>query len=508
MAEPHLIAFDAGGTAVKAALYDAHGAERAVAAVGMPPLHPAPGCLERDPEAMWAAVCDVARKVLSSSGVEPASIAAVGLTGYGNGLFLIDRDGRPVRNAILSPDQRAQAIVARWRAEGVEARSVQLTYNAQFAGKPLPLIAWLEAHEPETLERADRALFCKDYLRFRLTGEVGLEISDMSSASLTDQRLRRWAPAALDPFGLGRYARLFGDGVEPLTVAGAVTERAAAETGLVAGTPVSAGYADGPAMALGLGATDESLISVISGTWGLNQLASSTPITDGSISAPIMGPRAGEFILTDAGPTSASAFEWFVDSVVARADGGRRDRDALFDFCNREVAQTRASDAIPYFLPYLNGRLDQPDARGSFIGLASWHGLPEMVRAIYEGVAFEHRGHIEHLLKGRDRPLAARFAGGAARSRPWLEIFAAAIDLPLEIAEAEELGALGAAIIAAVGAGLYPDLETAVASMTRIRAHIEPDAALAEILARRSVAFKALRNALNPLWARLGIPSS
>ena len=313
MSKGHVIAFDAGGTAVKAALYDERGVECAVAAVGMAPLHPAPGFLERDPEAMWAAVCDVSRKVLSSSGVEPATIVAVGLTGYGNGLFLLDRDGRPVRNAILSPDQRAQAIVARWRAEGAEARAVPLTYNRQFAGKPLPLIAWLEAHEPEALARADMAVFCKDYLRFRLTGEVGLEISDMSSGSLTDQRHRRWTPAALDPFGLARYASLFGDGVEPLTVAGAVTDTAAAETGLAAGTPVSAGYADGPAMALALGATDESLISVIAGTWGLNQLATRTLATDGSAAAVIAGPRPGEFVLTDDGPTSASAFEWFVE---------------------------------------------------------------------------------------------------------------------------------------------------------------------------------------------------
>jgi len=175
----------------------------------------------------------------------------------------------------------------------------------------------------------------------------------------------------------------------------------------------------------------------------------------------------------------------------------------LFDFCDKEVARTRASDAIPYFLPYLNGRLDLPQARGCFIGLASWHGLPEMVRAIYEGVAFEHRGHIDHLLKGRPRPLAARFAGGAARSRQWLEIFAAAIDLPLEMADANELGALGAAIIAAVGAGLYPDLETAVAAMTKVRDRIEPNRTLVDILARRGAAFVALRNALAPLWTKL-----
>ena len=263
----HIIAFDAGGTAVKAAIYDECGMERAAAAVGMAPLHPAPGCLEREPEAMWAAICEVARKALSFADVSPSSIAAVGLTGYGNGLFLLDRDGRPVRNAILSPDQRARAILARWRIEGAEARSVEVTYNAQFPGKPLPLIAWLDANEPEAHQHADRALFCKDYLRFRLTGEIGLEISDMSSAGLVDQRFRRWTPAALKPFGLERHARLFGDGAEPLTIAGAITPQGAAETGLAVGTPVSAGYADGPAMALGLGAVDESLISVIAGTW-------------------------------------------------------------------------------------------------------------------------------------------------------------------------------------------------------------------------------------------------
>ena len=121
-------------------------------------------------------------RVLSASGVEPSSIAAVGLTGYGNGLFLVDRHGRPVRNAILSPDLRAQAIVARWRAEGAEARSVALTYNSQFPGKPLPLIAWLEAHEPEALERADRALFCKDYLRFR-EGNVTARVARFNLAA-------------------------------------------------------------------------------------------------------------------------------------------------------------------------------------------------------------------------------------------------------------------------------------------------------------------------------------
>ena len=387
---------------------------------------------------------------------------------------------------------------------GAEARSAALTYNPQFPGKPLPLIAWLEAHEPEALQRADRALFCKDYLRFRLTGAIGLEISDMSSASLADQRLRRWTPDVLEPFGLSRYARLFGDGVEPRTIAGAVTEKAAAETGLAAGTSVSAGYADGPAMALGLGATDESLISVIAGTWGLNQLATSAPMTEGTVASVIAGPELGEFVVTDAGPTSASAFEWFIDSIVGRADMSHRSREVLFDFCNEEVLRARADGDTPYFLPYLNGRLEQPHARACFIGLASWHGLPEMVRAVYEGVAFEHCGHIDHLLSGRKRPRAARFAGGAARSRPWLDIFASTINLPLELSDANELGALGAAIVAAVGVGIYPDLHAAVAAMTRVARRIEPDRELSRFLAKRRRVFEALRDRLSSTWGLIG----
>jgi len=337
---------------------------------------------------------------------------------------------------------------------------------------------------------------CPDYLRFRLTGVLGLEVSGLSSGGLIDQKLRRWTPTVLELLGLGRHAQLFGEAMEPLTIAGKVSQRAAAETGLVAGTAVSAGYADGPSMAIGLGATDESLISLISGTWGLNQLASRIPVTDGSISAPILGPRPGEFILIHAAPTSASAFEWFVDSVIGSVDGGRRNREALFDFCNEEVSRTEPGHCAPIFLPYLNGRLNDPKARGAFAGLASWHSFGHMIRAIYEGVAFEHRGHVDHLLRGRARPRAVRFAGGAARSRPWLKIFSSALDLPLELAAANELGALGAAIVAAVGAGLYPDLETAVATMTGIRERVEPDRELVEILSGRYKVFEKLRDSI------------
>ena len=503
MSKNHIIAFDAGGTSVKAAVYDENGRECAVAGKTMAPLRPAPGHMERDPRAMWEAVCEVARRALMESGVAPSSIAAVGLTGYGNGLYLVDAAGAPVRNGVLSPDLRAQEIVARWRADGTEARVTPATFQHLWPGKPGPLIAWLAAEEPASLERAARAMMCKDYLRFRLTGALANEVSELSSGGLVDQRRRRFSPAVMEALGLKRYVRLFGEAIEPLTVAGAVSDVAARDTGLLAGTPVSAGYADGPAMAIALGAIDESLVSVVSGTWGLNQLATRTPVTDGSVHNPIVGPRPGEFVLTNAGPNSASAFEWFANSVLGPAAAGGRDRQRLIDLCNELVARVELDRDHPYFLPYLNGQIDLPQARGCFIGLASWHGLAEMVAALYEGVAFEHRDELDRLLAGRTRPRAARFAGGAARSRPWLKIFAAALELPLELAATEELGALGAAIVAAVAVELHPDLETAVAAMTRVRERVEPDPALIAALAPRRKVFKALCDDFSARWSSL-----
>ncbi|MDQ0468122.1 FGGY-family carbohydrate kinase [Labrys wisconsinensis] len=496
--ESHILAIDAGGTAIKVALYDVEGREVAAAGQSLRPLTPAPGYNERDPDVMWDAICRSVGQVLQKSAVRPDRIAVIGLTGYGNGLLLTDAAGRPVRHAILSSDQRAAAIVAQWRDDNLEAGQFVLTNQRLFAGKTLSLLAWLAQHEPATLARAAHVLSCKDYIRYRLTGRFNLEVSDASSGGFLDHAGRSFTPGVLDHFGLGAHAHLFTPTIEPLALAGQLTAESAAAMGLARGTPVSAGYADGPAMLLALGIVDQSLLNVVAGTWGLNQLVTHSPVTDGSILGCTLGAREGEYILIDGGVTSASTFEWFVDML--RPAGAEA---APHDWYNGEIAKLERNEPPVYFLPYVNGRLDMPEARGSFVGLSAWHRLPHMARAVFEGVAMEHRQHVEKLLAGRPRPSAVRFAGGAARSRPWLEIFAATLDLPVELSTASELGALGAAIIAAVGAGLHPDLETAVARMTRVGSRIEPDAGHVQDMARRYAGFSFLRNRFDTMWAEL-----
>ncbi len=492
----YILALDAGGTAVKSALYDARGAEIATAGEIMPPLRTAPGCNERAPEEMWRTICRTTRKAIAQSGVDPARIAVVGLTGYGNGLFLVDENAAPVRNAILSSDQRAAGVVERWRRQGLERAHLDFTGQKLWAGKPLPLLQWLAENEPETLGRAHRLLLCKDYLRLRLTGEAGLEITDLSSASLIRQDRRKWTPAVLELFGRGEFARLFGDACEPVALAGVVTASAAADMGLKAGAPVCAGVADNLGMAIAAGVLDERRLHMVSGTWGLNQLVTTSPGARGDILAAMFAARPGETLLVEGGANSASGFEWLVNVIVRDAP----DREAAYAWCAAELARARESDPAVYFLPYLNGRPDAAGARAGFVGLSSWHGAPHMIRAVFEGVAFEHRENVERLLAGRGNPETVRFAGGAARSRAWLDIFAAVLNRPIELSPAKELGALGAAIVASVAVGLHRDLETAVAAMTRVKERIEPDPARVETMERRYRAFLRLRTALEPVW--------
>lgn len=497
-----ILAIDAGGTAVKAALYDMNGQECAAAGEALRPISPAPGCVERDQEEMWQVVCRLVRLVVERAGIDAANVAAIGLTGAGNGLFLLDENGHPVRNGILSSDQRAAGIVTRWQAEGREEGHIALTGQRLWAGKPLPLLAWLEQHEPSAIARAAHALMGKDVLRYRMTGCLAQEVTDASTASMIDQSGRVWTPAVLEHLGLTRLQPLFRDTVETLSIPDPLTTDAAAALGLRLGTPVAAGSADGHAMLLALGVVDDTLLNVIAGTWGMNQLATRKPTTDGSILASTLGCRPGDYVLIDGAPTSASTFEWLVDRVVGPARGSV-DRDALYAWCNAQVATLSDDDPPIYFLPYVNGALGNADARGSFVGLSSWHHLPHMIKAVFEGVAFEHRGHVERLIKGRPVPRAVRFAGGAARSRPWLGIFATVLNRPIEISAASELGTLGVAVLTAVASGLHADLDAAVAAMTVVKERIEPDPRRVAAMEPRYRNYEALKAALAPLWSQL-----
>lgn len=497
-----LLGIDAGGTTVKVAVISATGEERGLAGTTFRPLAPAPGHAERDPEALWRAVGEATRRALAAAGVGGGDIAAVGVTGYGNGLYLLDEAGQAVTPGILAPDIRAAEIVEAWRAEGVEAAQLAKSYQPLWPGRPLPLLAWFKRARPEVLRRARTLLLCKDYLRFRLTGLLANEVTDLSTAALVPGAQRAPDAALFDGFGLGDCLALLPPVVETLSLAGEITPAAAEATGLKAGTPVSAGCCDNLALMYGCGAVEEDSLVVASGTWGLQQSFLSAPVTDGSLVIVAHAAEPGRWLAIEGSPTSAGNYEWFLDTFLRALPGGASAGD-LYAVCDRLVEEAEEGGPAVFFLPYLNGAIDCSSARGSFIGFSTWHRLGHALRALYEGVAFEHRRHLERLLAHRPRRRSARFAGGAARSATWSRIFAAALRLPLEVPQGEELGARGAALLAACAIGRYPTPAAAAAAMTRIVRRIEPEPALADLLERRFAASRSLAAALAPHWKEL-----
>jgi len=500
----YLLGLDVGGTVVKVALFQRDGTLVAAQREMLPVLAPDALRRERDPDALWSATARAIRNVLAAASTDGAGVAGIGLTGYGNGLCLVDAQGQAVTHCILSSDRRAHELVEDWRVEGLDAQHRALTFQELWPGKPLPLLAWMARHAPDTLARAAHLLCPKDLLRLRLTGRVATDVTDAASSSLLAGHGRDDFQPCFKLFGLDHLARLMPVLAEPTDLAGTVSAEAALDTGLKAGTPVSVGLSDNAAMLLGSGAVEPGDMNLVAGTWGLHHANVEAPNADGIVLACCQHTSAGQWLAIEGSPASASAFEWFLTATRTQARGEARPdtQAALYAEANDAVVVLGEHDAAAplLFLPHMNAAFDDPQARGAFLGLSSGHGFGHMVRAVYEGIAFEHRLHMARILRLLPTPQRIRFAGGAANSAVWAQIFADVLEQPLEIAEGQEIGALGAVMTTAVALGWHPDLASAAAAMTRVRNVVMPQADHLPAMRARFAAWHEARTHLHALW--------
>jgi L-xylulokinase len=509
---PHyFLGTDNGGTMSKAALVSLDGREVAVAGRKTEMISPCPGHTERDVERLWQATAESIRAVMTESRVAPRDVLCVACTGHGNGLYLVDRQGRPVRNGIISTDSRAKDYVARWYADGTHRAILPRTMQSLWPGQPNALLAWLRDHEPDTLRRAGWALMCKDYVRFRLTGQVCGELTDMSGTSLVDVARGEYDDTLLDAFGLADFRRLLPPIKRSEEICGEVTAQAAAETGLRPGTPVAGGLFDIDACALACGIVDESQLSLVAGTWSINQCISRTPVIEEDLFMCSRYCIPGYYLVPEASPTSASNLEWFVTQFIeplgplsadaaAGSEGARR---SVYDLVNELVAATTPEDASILFLPFLFGSNAAPDAKACFLGLNGWHTRGHVLRAVQEGVVFSHRAHVDRLMRFRAPASSIRLTGGGARSKAWVQMFADAFQLPVEVPSGTELGAVGAAIAASVAVGCHGTYEEAVRRMVRVAAVHEPDPTRKDVYARKYDRYKLALESLGRVWKEL-----
>ncbi len=509
MAGPFLLGIDNGGTVAKAALFSLDGREVAVAANKTETLSPAPGWSEFDMNRLWSAAAAAVREVIAKTGIDARQIAAVACTGHGNGIYLVDAALRPVRNAIFSADSRARSYVERWTAAGVGHAVRPQTMQSLWAGQPNALLAWLRDHERDAYAQTRWVLMCKDFIRLRLTGQAGAELTDMSGTSLLDVGTAQYDPGILDRFGISEAF----DKLPPLRlsaeICGQVTPAAAAETGLAAGTPVAGGLFDVDACALASAVLSDRELGMVLGTWGINEYVSRTPVTSDQLFMTSRYCLPDHYVMIEASPTSAGNLEWVIGKLLgsvvdgAEPDGAEQQGAEAYARVNRLVAETSPEDSPVLFLPFLYGSNSHPDATGALVGLSSRCDRRHVLRAVYEGVVFAHQTHLERLLRFRDRPHCVRASGGAARSDVWMQILADALQMPVEVPAGSELGALGAAICAAVAVGIYPDYPAACAAMVRIARTFAPDPRHAEVYHAKYDRYRRLLSALHPAWQDL-----
>ena len=483
-----LLGIDLGTSSVKCVLTHPSGRVEATAQREYPIDTPRPGWAEQSPEGWWLAAADAVRETLSSrTGLGP-EVAAVSFSGQMHGTVLLDGRCRPLRPAIIWADQRsARQCDEIYEIVGRETLAA-VTCNPVAAGFMAASLLWLKESEPDVLAQAVHALLPKDYVRYRLCGEIDSEPSDAVSTLLFDTRGRQWADGIIESLGLPRA--VFPRIKPSHAVVGEVTQAASDATGLRAGTPVVAGGGDQPVSAVANGAIDERVLLSTIGTGGQLLTPASEPRYDPQLRTHTFCHVVPDrWFLMGATLSAGLSLRWLRDNVLGGSD--RVDYNRLSDAASRVSAGADGLVFLPYLLGERTPHID-PQAKACFIGLGLRHRVDHLVRAVMEGVAFAMRDSLEIF-----RELGLRFdrviaSGGGARSAVWRQIQADVYGLPVATVDVEEQAGVGAAMLAGVGIGVYSDFEDAVKTVVRVARQAEPHHETTALYGERYQVFKEL----------------
>jgi xylulokinase len=494
-----VLGIDSSTTATKAILVGTDGTVVGVASASYDYETPRPLWSEQHPGLWWEGTVAAIRQVLSDSGAAGSDVEAVGLTGQMHGSVLLDGNGDVVRPAILWNDQRTEAECDEIRRRIGKGRLIEITGNDALTGFTAPKLLWVQRHEPENWARVRHVLLPKDYVRYRLTGELAVDVADGSGTILFDLAKRTWSPEVLAALDID--PELTPATFEGPEVTGVVTPDVAKITGLSQGTPVVAGGGDQSANAVGVGAVSPGVVALSLGTSGVVFAATDGPAVEaeGRVHA-FCHAVPGKWHMMGVMLSAAGSLRWLRDAVAP----GRS-----FDELVEGAAEVPSGSEGLLFLPYLTGeRTPHPDplARGAFVGLTVRHDLRHLTRAVLEGVAFGLRDGLDLMVAaGMPAPAQARASGGGTRSRLWRQILADVLEAEIATVGTEEGAAYGAALLAAVGAGWFASVEDATGEVVTAQPSEQPSEDV-HVYRERHAAYRELYPALAPTFHSVHLP--
>ncbi|MHB1701781.1 MAG: xylulokinase [Acidobacteriaceae bacterium] len=487
------LGIDVGTGGTRAVLIDPAGNVIASHSEEHSPIHsPYPGWAEQDPEDWWRAAKISIAGAIQASGQPASAIQAAGLTGQMHGCVILDATGAVLRPALTWCDQRTQPQCD-WLTETIGYdRLIDLTCNPALPNFTLTKLLWVRDHEPQIFARIAHVLCPKDYVRYRLTGEFAIDVQEASGTLLLNVTHRRWSQEVAEAAGIPMQwlPTLY----ESPEICARVHSSGATATGIPAGTPVAAGAGDQGAGAVGMGILKPGSVSATIGTSGVVFAATDAPIKD---------PRGRLHTFCHAAPgrwhvmgvTQAAglSLRWFRDTFAATA---------TYDQLSAEAATIPPGSDDLLWAPYLFGErtphLD-PNARAAFIGITASHTRAHFVRAVLEGVAFSLRDTFTLFAELGIPVERIRLGGGGARGPLWRQIQADVYGQPVELLEAEEGGAYGAALLAGTSIGTWPSIEAACEATIHTSQTIHPNSATIEVMNAAYARYRRVYAALSTI---------
>ena len=463
----------------------------------VPFASPETGWAEQDPRDWWRATCDAVKQVMTNTATEPSEVAAVGFSGQMHGAVLLDAAGEVLRPALIWCDQRTAEEARELTAQIGEEQIIGWTCNPALSNFTLTKLLWVRKHEPALFQRFRTLLLPKDYVRYRLTGEYGMDVTDASGTLLLDVAKRHWSAE------MARATDLDCNCLPPLfespDVCAAISEAGAAATGLQKGTPVVAGAGDQAAGAVGLGIVSPGAVHATIGTSGVVFAATDRPALDskGRLHT-FCHAIPGRWHVMGVTQSAGLSLRWFRDNFGTRGEDSRDPYEQLSD---EAAAVPPGCDGVlwsPYLMGERTPHLD-PHARAALIGLAASHGRAHVIRAILEGVAFSLRDSFSIFAEMKIPVTSIRLGGGGARSPIWRQIQADVYGHAVEVVEAEEGAAYGAALLAGVGAGVWSNVAEACQTAVRVAKQVEPQSASSAVMNQQYQLYRRIYPALRDI---------
>ncbi len=497
----YLMGIDAGNTSSKVVIFDTNGNVMSSATTpSMRFKRRAEGFEEFDVDELWKLITNCINEAIQKAGIKADEIEGIGVTSFGNGVVFLDEKGNAIAPGCFSQDYRANDIIAMYKEDETYDKINDLVKGTLFAGEPGPILRWYKEHEREAYDKIGGILMFKDYIMYRLTSVFATDLNCFGGSFMVDMNTMDYSMELMELYGIPElYDALPKLASEPTEIIGRVTEEAACLTGLAKGTPVVAGMMDILACLVGSGATGEETYTAIAGSWCINETHSDRIIPNASSNMPYL--RKGEYLNCSYTGASGSNYEWFTRILGGTAKLEAQERGiSYYEVLDELIEMVPIEKAKVFFSPFIAQPSIHVNAKSNFFNIDQNTSYADICYSVAEGVAFIHKYHVD-FLKNAGLPVKTiRLTGGISKSRVWNQIFANVLQVPIVGVDCEETGALGSAIAAGIGAGVYRDYEDAFEKAVKVKEPVLPDETTYPIYEKRYKEWTRINELMMNYW--------